>query len=173
MDKKFAKLVAESRKQAQQQMLRGLQIQWKTDSTVDKYSKELRKCVSDFEDGVNDVIEKINQIDSHLEDLNTSELEQEIMAQKIEQIQKIIDLFDIEGYSNLKIWVEELDKRISDILIDRLEKTIKAWIEEFSEATDNDSRKEMISNFLLKIKMRNQTFILDPPLAEARAVLYT
>ena len=60
VDKNFAKLVAESRLTTQQMMIKGLAYQWKTDSTVDKYSKDLRKCVTEFEDAVNDVIEKIN-----------------------------------------------------------------------------------------------------------------
>ena len=82
-------------------------------------------------------------------------------------------MFEIEGYSNLQIWVDELDKRISNILIDRLEKRIKGWIDEFVSTEDSENPRKLLSNFVLKIKMQNQTFILDPPLAEARAVLYT
>jgi len=55
--------VAETRLQAQQQMTKGLHIQWKSDTQVEKYGKELRKCVTEFEEAVNDVIEKIALID--------------------------------------------------------------------------------------------------------------
>lgn len=153
---KFAKLVAESRLQAQQQMLRGLQIQWKSDTNVEKYAKELRKCVTEFEEAVNDVIEKIALIDEYLEELQTSELDQEILAEKIEKIQKIIDVFEIESYSNLQIWVDELDKRISDILIDRLEKRIQQWVREFSAHNDDsDASRSLVDTYTLKIKMQN------------------
>lgn len=121
---KFAKLVAEVRIQAQQQVTRGLQIQWKSDTNVDKYSKDLRKSVTEFEEAVNDVIEKISLIDEHLEELRTCELDQDALADKIEKVQKIIDVFEIQCFSNLSIWVDELDRRISDILIERLEKRV-------------------------------------------------
>jgi dynein heavy chain 1 len=73
---------------------------------------------------VNDVIEKIALIDEHLEELRTCELDQDALADKIEKTQKIIDVFEIQCFSNLSIWVDELDRRISDILIERLEKRV-------------------------------------------------
>jgi dynein heavy chain 1 len=171
---KFAKLVAQTRLTAQQQMSKGLAIQWKSDTQVEKYAKELRKCVNEFEEAVNDVIEKIGLIDEYLEELQTSEMDQEVLADKIEKIQKIIDAFEIESFSNLHIWVEELDKRISDILIDRLEKRIQLWVREFClPGEDSDDTRQLVETHVLKIKMQNQTFILDPPLAEARAYWYT
>jgi len=66
---KFEKLVAECRKQAQEKMMRGLQIQWKSDTNVEKYANELRKFVTEFEEAVNDVIARITEIDNHLEQL--------------------------------------------------------------------------------------------------------
>ena len=133
----FAKLVAETRLNAQNNMMKGLSIQWKSDTHVEKYAKELRKAVSDFDEAVNDVMEKIAKIEEHLEELQTCELDQEVLANIIELIQKIIDVFEIESYSNLQIWVNELDKRISDILIDRLEQRIQLWIKEFASPTDD------------------------------------
>lgn len=65
----FAKLVAESRLTAQNQMMRGLTIQWKSDTHVEKYAKDLRKAVTDFDESVNDVMEKIALIDEYLEEL--------------------------------------------------------------------------------------------------------
>jgi len=97
----FAKLVAESRLTAQNQMMRGLTIAWKSDTHVEKYAKDLRKAVTDFDESVNDVMEKIALIDEYLEELQSSELDQEVLAEKIEKIQKIIDVFEIESYSNL------------------------------------------------------------------------
>ena len=100
-------------------------MQWKSEANVGKYAKELRQSVTEFEEAVNNVIEKICQIDLHLEELQTCELEQDTLAERIEKIQKIIDDFELESYSNLQLWVNELDKQISDILIDRLEKRIQ------------------------------------------------
>jgi len=49
--------------------MRGLQIQWKSDTKVENYANELRKWVTEFEEAVNDVIEKIALIDEYLEEL--------------------------------------------------------------------------------------------------------
>jgi hypothetical protein len=72
--------------------------------------------------------ELIARIDEYLEELQVSELDREILAEKIEKIQKAIDVFELASYSNLQIWVDELDKRIADILTDRLEKRIQQWV---------------------------------------------
>jgi hypothetical protein len=49
--------------------MKGLQMQWKSDTNVEKYAKELSKCVTEFEEAVNDVMEKIARIDEYLEEL--------------------------------------------------------------------------------------------------------
>jgi hypothetical protein len=105
-------------------MARGLSIQWKSDTTVERYAKELRLRVTEFEEAVADVTEQITRVEEYLEELQSCELEQELLAERIEKIQKVVDGFELEGCSNLQIWVDELDKRISDILKDRLEKRL-------------------------------------------------
>ena len=168
----FAPLVAEIRLSTQQKMLKGLEIQWKNELAVDKYAKELREAVSEFEDVVNEVIEKTSLVDQFIEEFQTSELDQEVLAGKIDKIQKIIDEFDTKSYSNLQLWVNELDKRISDILTDRLEKRVQRWVKEFTSPVDDEER-ELVDRFTLKIKMRNQTFALDPPMPQARAYFFS
>jgi dynein heavy chain 1 len=153
-------------------MLKGLETQWKNDLVVEKYAKELRESVCEFEDVVNEVIEKTDQVDEFIEELQLSDLDQEILAQKIDKIQKIIDEFDTKSYSNLQQWVNELDSNISKILTSRLEKRIQAWVKEFTQAMDDEER-ELVSQFTMKIKMRNDSFILDPPMAQARAYFFT
>jgi len=66
--------------------MRGLQIQWKSDTNVEKYANELRKWVTEFEEAVNDIIEKITQIDEYLEELQSCELDQQILASQLEKI---------------------------------------------------------------------------------------
>lgn len=91
-------------------MLKGLEIQWKNELAVGKYAKELREAVSEFEDVVNEVIEKTSLVDQYIEEFASSELDQEVLSQKIDKIQKIIDEFDTKSYSNLQQWVNEIDK---------------------------------------------------------------
>jgi hypothetical protein len=72
---KFAKLVAETRQQAQHQLGRGLGIQWKAEGTLERYAKELRTRVTEFEEAVADVTEQISRVDEYLEELQSCELE--------------------------------------------------------------------------------------------------
>jgi dynein heavy chain 1 len=153
---KFAKLVAESRLQAQQLMARGLQIQWKSDTTVERYAKELRMRVTEFEEAVADVTEQISRVEEYLEELQSCELEQELLAERIEKIQKVVDGFELEGCSNLQIWVDELDKRISDILVDRLEKRLQQWVRELATPSEErDEARSLVATYPLRIKMQN------------------
>lgn len=57
--------------------MKGLGIQWKSDNTVIKYSKALKKTVTEFEEAVNDVVEKIVKIDEYLEELRNSDLDRD------------------------------------------------------------------------------------------------
>lgn len=56
------------------------------------------------------------------------------MQEKLKSIQKIINEFEINDFSNLNSWVDELDERIQVILTARLEKVIKSWITESTKA---------------------------------------
>jgi hypothetical protein len=79
-----------------------------------------------------------------------------LLAERIEKIQKVVDGFELEGCSNLQIWVDELDKRISDILVDRLEKRLQQWVGELT--TPSDEREEgrsLVAAYPLRIKMQN------------------
>lgn len=46
-------------------------------------------------------------------------------------------------------------------------------MKEFTSNLDENEQRKVVSVCTLKIKMTNQTFVLDPPIAEARAGLYT
>jgi dynein heavy chain 1, cytosolic len=87
------------------------------------------------------------------------------------QIQKIVDEFNFNDFSNLSQWVEDLDERIRGILIKRLEEHVQGWISEFSKY--NESSGKLINyKTVLEVKIVNQTIVLDPPISEARAFWY-
>jgi uncharacterized protein YlxW (UPF0749 family) len=67
-------------------MIHGRQLSWKSDTQVQKYAKELRKIVTEFEDAVNNVIDEISKIDALLEELRIVEMDQEELAERIEKI---------------------------------------------------------------------------------------
>jgi hypothetical protein len=51
----------------------------------------------------------------------------------LKEIQKIIGDFDLNEASNLEVWVGELNEKIENILVKRLEILLEAWIEEFKD----------------------------------------
>ena len=55
---------------------------------------------------------------------------------KLTMIQKIVDEFNFNDFSNLSQWVEDLEERIRGVLIKRLEEHIGAWTNEFSKYTE-------------------------------------
>ena len=78
---------------------------------------------------------------------------------------------NFNDYSNLKIWVDELDQRVQGILTARLEELISMWINEFNKYQEIGGKMIKVKT-VLEIKIQNQTIMLDPPIAEARAFWY-
>ena len=93
------------------------------------------------------------------------------MQEKLNLIQRILDDFNFNDYSNLTFWVEDLDVQIRAILIKRLEDYVQLWINEFNKYSETGGK---LINYktVLEVKIQNQTIVLDPPISEARAFWY-
>ena len=55
-----------------------------------------------------------------------------------------IDCVNLEAYANLEHWVTELEKRIEEILFQRLALIIQMWCTEFDRADDSDTRRDLL-----------------------------
>jgi dynein heavy chain 1 len=86
-----------------------------------------------FEEAVNEVMEKTQVIEDYLNELGQCEIQREALLLKLKNIQKIIDEFNFQEFSNLNTWVEELDQRIQNILTQRLEEVVQLWVTEFNK----------------------------------------
>ncbi|TGZ77375.1 dynein heavy chain [Ascodesmis nigricans] len=131
-----------------------------------------------------------------MKDLQTCHYDSETFRAKLLLIQKAIDQLNLENYSNLSYWVEELNDNLSTILLSRLHEAVTLWIEGFSESEINGAdadvqrkrfsrvsdtevdgarnREDRASTFEMKtlvheISIRNQVIYVDPPLEYARA----
>lgn len=168
---RFAKLIAEKKNDAQRAMLEGTTIQWKSDVKVQRFSEKIEIAVKKYEEAVQDAIEKTQLIEDYLTQLSTCPVERTVMQEKLNLIQRILDDFNFNDYSNLIIWVEELDERIRGILTRRLEEYVQIWINEFNKYTESGGK---LINYktVLEVKIQNQTIALDPPISEARAFWY-
>ena len=49
-------------------------------------------------------------------------------------IQGRVDSLNLENFSNLSSWVARLDSRVEDVLAQRLEAAVRAWVAAFSES---------------------------------------
>jgi dynein heavy chain 1 len=101
-----------------------MKYNWKSETRLDSYCKKLSAKIIDFEKAVNELIEKTGLIEEFLIELGTCELSKVNLQEKLMSMQKIVDEFNFNDFSNLNSWVEELDERIQVILTDRLEKVI-------------------------------------------------
>jgi CRISPR/Cas system-associated endonuclease Cas1 len=64
----------------------------------------------------------MSQIESLFSQIQKAELNQEFISEKIKNVQRIID--EISDYSNMQIWIKEMDKKLESILIRKLKETI-------------------------------------------------
>lgn len=168
---KFVKLVALKKNEAQKNLLEGLYIDWKTEYKIKKFGEKIEVSVKSFEDAVYDAIEKSTQIEEYLTEMTTCAIQRDALQNKLTMIQKIVDEFNFNDFSNLSQWVEDLEDRIRTILIKRLEELLSTWTNEFSKFTDIGG-KLIPYKTVLEVKIQNQTIVLDPPISEARAYWY-
>lgn len=73
--------------------------------------------------------------------------------------------------SNLEVWVAQLNEKIENILVRRLEGMLQMWVEEFKDF-QNTGGSMIRGKMVLDIKLQNRQIMLEPPLAEARAYWY-
>ncbi len=118
----FEKLIAQMKNEVQSTILDGLKQQWKIEARVEKYAQGLHSNVLSFEKSVNMIIERVEHIEEHLEQLANCELNRSTLSLHLKGVQTIIDEFNFLNFSNLHIYVEdELDSRVEGILKTRLE----------------------------------------------------
>ena len=102
--------------------------------------------------------------------------------QEIKSIQDAVDRLSLEGYSNLNQWVDATNSSIGDILLDRLEDALRAWMDVFRNQDQSQHDAERPSSvgagsdgmpqfplLIHEVSMRNSLIYLDPPLDFARS----
>ncbi|TFK48049.1 cytoplasmic dynein heavy chain 1 [Heliocybe sulcata] len=204
-------LVAEYRNETQRMVSKGMNFRWdyfvnqydngryasSADSRGDnrhiQFVREVASIVSVMQDKTNSVIDLYKDISRAIDDLATCPYTTEALSELLTKIQAAIDRLNLEGYANLEHWVAELDKRIEDILLQRLTHVIQLWCTEFDRSDDTDRREPLalrdITNkrraekrkeektvegtitlkpIVHEIRIQNQVIFLDPPIEHAR-----
>ncbi|KAJ3090057.1 hypothetical protein HK102_004799, partial [Quaeritorhiza haematococci] len=184
----IAPLVAGYRKDVQQLISRGIQLRW--DYFVNTYDarpipglpfagdgrenrhvvfvREFASVVSIFQDKVNGVLAINDEISAAVEELRTCPFQKDKFQQVLDKIQKGIDRLNLESYSNLEIWTTQLDARVENVLIGRLQTAIKAWNTEFTQQQDE---LLALGEPKRKLKNRKSTLSLALTLSASEEVL--
>ncbi|KAI9204677.1 dynein heavy chain [Polychytrium aggregatum] len=95
------------------------------------YVREFAAIVSVFQEKVNTALLIYNEINLAVEELKSCVYLKSKLMEILDRIQRDIDRLNLEAYSNLEEWTEQIDQRIEEVLITRLQSAIKAWTAEF------------------------------------------
>ena len=129
-------------------------VTWDSDG-LEQYVETLTQTVQLFQEQVDDVGTKQLDLENLLEQLKRSP----DLTKVRDDIQKIVDKFNLNGYANLSTYVSSLNESMQVILNDRLIETIEQWISTFESGT---------STKIYRLVLKNQLLMLDPPLEQAR-----
>ncbi|CAB4481707.1 unnamed protein product [Rhizophagus irregularis] len=103
------------------------------------FVREFANQVSIFQDKVDALIDSYDSISRHIDDLKTCAFKGRKFQANLKKIQDIINRLILESYSNLNPWVAQLDKRVENVLVNRLEDAVDAWTIEFMESGDESA----------------------------------
>ncbi|EAR94592.2 dynein heavy chain, cytoplasmic protein (macronuclear) [Tetrahymena thermophila SB210] len=169
VDDKMKKLVASFRRGVHKQIRNGMQINWNGVIYLSTFTKNLAEQVQKFEEAVNLLKDYSEQIESILAFLKTCHPSHETFKEKLEEIQKLIDDINFQkDYSNLHIWVPEVDAKIEDILVERLVQIIRKFVVEFETYRLMEKREFIEQHTRHELKMKDQVISIEPSTEFAR-----
>jgi len=141
-------------------------IKWDSPS-LGVWVAKLSHLISHFETRVDILTQESYQIDRALNDLRVSQYTTIEFERCVGEIQKSVDTLSLAGFSNLGVWIDRvIDKRIQDVLIERLDAAIQLWAISLGKGC---SPAEIIT---VEILLRNQKIFASPSPQVARSILF-
>jgi dynein heavy chain 1 len=107
-------------------------IKWDSASHLDDWVGQFSNKVYVLQEKVDDIIEKVTQVESLLQQLRSCAYGRIPMGSAMAKLQAVVDEIQIRGFSNVAAWVGDLDTRIEAIVLNRLEGAVRVWTEAFS-----------------------------------------
>ena len=171
---KINKLIAQEKNQIHRLIRDQIDITWSNDQKVKDFAQTLCYKVSEFEEKVTELVQIINQIDSLLQQILKVPIQKESISESISAIQSVINQVtgSSKQYSNIEKWIKDIDNKLENNLMKRLEESLEIWKNEFLASKpliDPVLIKEVIVH---KISMENKNIILQPSIFEAREYWY-
>jgi len=186
-------LLSEARNDVQKLVAKGLPLRWESLSIAHEVvirddlerpneSKHVQ-FVRDFATAVTDLQQKTailvttNQdVRIALTSLESAAYSTTGLSKSINAIQKAIDQMNLQGFVNLRYWVEQVNNKVQAILLSRLIRSLSTWETCFIGGSyyDTTGREEQLEIPVFdvmehEIAMRNQTIFVDPPVENSRA----
>ncbi|EGG20698.1 cytoplasmic dynein heavy chain [Cavenderia fasciculata] len=124
----IAPLIAAYKRDVQQSLTEGFKLKWESLPQLDPYVRKLSTFVNAFRDKVDDLIIKYGEITKLLDRLRSCPFKHETFEEILADIQKLVDELNLASYSNLSLWVGQLDQMVEHVLTERLHDAINSWI---------------------------------------------
>ena len=111
------KLVAKQKRDILSLVKEKHNITWSNVTTLPKLISDISEKISIFEETVNDLLVRVEKINSLLAQIQNSEINDNKteIKEKIKNIQNLLD--EIKGCSNMSSWISSIDNSLSKILI--------------------------------------------------------
>ncbi|KAI9173154.1 dynein heavy chain [Blastocladiella emersonii ATCC 22665] len=142
-----ALLVAVYQRDVQGLIARGIHYRWEVFSTLDVRSdgskhvgfvRELANTVSLFQDKVVNVMDVMAHINAKVRELEKCAYAFPTFEAILGDIQAHVDKLNLDGYSNLNVFVDHLDKQLELVLVKRLTTAMNQWARAFEATHDDD-----------------------------------
>lgn len=176
-------LVAGMKKDVQAILVEGVGLVWES-YKLDPYVQKLAEAISGFQEKVDELLTINELIEVEVKSLETCAYSSNVFRDILNKIQKAVDDLSLHRYSNLKEWVNRLDKEVEAKLAARLLAGVKAWTdvlvdarEEKDTIPDTDTPttpvhksggNPEIMQQVHEIRITNQVMYVTPSVEEAR-----
>ena len=169
-DPRIEKLVAKQKKDILALINEKYTFNWQNRPKIHEFTSSICDKVAVFEETVADLIVKLEQIDTYLSQIENSELNKTILGEKIKNIQEILN--GINECSNMSLWIKEIDTKLQNLLIKKLEDSTQLWLKEFLAPKPLHDAIMLTDCSFHKVKLTDQMIYLEPSVNDAREFWY-
>ncbi|KAF2152302.1 hypothetical protein K461DRAFT_241389 [Myriangium duriaei CBS 260.36] len=140
-----------------------------------QFVRDFARAVRELQQKTSSLVTINKTVQAALSDLETGVYSSEALNQPLDVIQRAVDQMNLQGFVNLRSWVEDINQKIQSTLLARLQHGLASWVSVFigdeSDALELAETKDAPSFEISvhEVAMRNQSIYLDPPLERSRA----
>ncbi|EGF98536.1 uncharacterized protein MELLADRAFT_113473 [Melampsora larici-populina 98AG31] len=165
----IADLVADYCNNLCQMISRGLNMRWEDfvgtmlDSAVEEIEIHLANKVGIFQEQTDDLLIMYEDLLKVINELGSCEYKANVFAVLLSKIQKTIDGLSVIGHVNLQEWTKEIDCKIKNVFLRRLENVIQVWNQHFDEKAKRATTTGQVENTTVNTAKKSVHFNLTNP----------